>query len=316
MVIVVKVYTSLLELIGKTPIVEFSRYQEAEGVSANLLAKLENFNPGGSVKDRTAYAMIKKAETEGKLNEDSVIIEPTSGNTGIGLALVAASRGYKLMLVMPDTMSIERRDLLSALGAEVVLSDGKNGVKGAVALAEALRRQTPNSLILHQFENVANCESHRKNTAHEIWADLEGKIDIFVAGIGTGGTITGIGEFLKEKNPNIQVIGVEPAGSPFLSQEVAGSHKIQGIGIGFAPAILKREVIDEIMTITCKEAKAACQKIATTEGALLGISSGAAMCAAAKIGKRPENKGKNIVVICADTGERYLSTELFCAKYE
>jgi len=306
-----KVYKNIIELIGKTPMVEFSRYQEAEEVPAHLMAKLEYFNPGGSVKDRTAFAMIKQAELDGLLNKDSVIIEPTSGNTGIGLALVSASKGYQLMLVMPDTMSTERRDLLSALGANVVLSDGQDGMKGAVALAEEIHQQTDNSIILHQFKNEANVTSHRKNTAQEIWDDMDGNIDIFIAGVGTGGTITGIGEFLKGKNPDIQVIGVEPDCSPFLSRETSGPHKIQGIGIGFYPQILKRDVMDEIMTITCREAKAACQKLAATEGALMGISSGAAMLAAVRVGKRPENKGKNIVVICADNGERYLSTDLF-----
>jgi cysteine synthase A len=306
-----KVYNNMMELIGKTPMVRFLRYQEGEEVLANIIAKLEMFNPGGSVKDRTAHAMIKKAELDGLLNEDSVIIEPTSGNTGIGLALVAASKGYKLILVMPNTMSTERRDLLSALGARVVLSDGKQGVKGAVALAEELQQQTSKSIILHQFENEANSISHRMNTAREIWDDLDGEIDILVAGIGTGGTITGIGEFLKDKKPAVEVIGVEPDCSPFLSREIVGSHKIQGIGVGFMPAILKREIIDEILTVSCEDAKAVCQKIAATEGVLMGISSGAAMFAAVEIGKRPENVGKNIVVICPDTGERYLSTDLF-----
>lgn len=306
-----KVYNNMIELIGKTPIVRMSRYAAAEGVDANLMAKLEHFNPGGSVKDRTAFAMIKKAEQDGLLNENSVIIEPTSGNTGVGLAVVTASKGYKLVLVMPDTMSVERRDLLSALGAEVVLSDGKQGMKAAVALAEKLRDNTPNSIILHQFENTANAISHKNNTAKEIWEDLDGNIDIFISGIGTGGTVTGIGEFLKEQNPNIKVIGVEPDCSPFLTKDESGPHKIQGIGIGFYPPLLKREVMDEIVTVTCREAKAACQKIAATEGALMGISSGAAMLVATRVGKRPENKGKNILVICADNGERYLSTDLF-----
>lgn len=306
-----KVYKNIIELIGKTPMVEFSRYGAAEDVLANLIAKLEMLNPGGSVKDRTAYAMIKKAEADGLLNEDSVIIEPTSGNTGIGLALVAASKGYQLILVMPDTMSVERRDLLRALGAKVVLSDGSLGVKGAVSLAETILQETPTGIILHQFENEANSISHRENTAREIWEDLDGQVDIFVAGIGTGGTITGIGEFLKSKNPAIQIIGVEPDCSPFLSREIVGSHKIQGIGVGFEPTILKREVIDEIMTVSCRNSKITCQKMAQCEGVLMGISSGAAMFAAAEIGRRPENAGKNIVVICPDTGERYLSTDLF-----
>lgn len=306
-----KVAKGLIELIGKTPLVEVARYNETENLGGTVITKLEYFNPAGSVKDRAAYAMIEAAEAKGLLTDGAMIIEPTSGNTGIGLAFVAASKGYPLTLVMPETMSQERRDLLKALGANLVLSEGAKGMKGAIALAEELRDKTPGSIILQQFENPANPRIHRETTAVEIWEDLEGQVDIFVAGIGTGGTITGVGEFLKEKNPNVQIVAVEPDASPVLSKGVAGPHKIQGIGAGFVPSILNLDVIDEIITVVDTDARATAQKLARTEGILVGISSGAAVWAATQLAKRPENAGKKIVVVCPDTGERYLSTGLY-----
>lgn len=306
-----KVTKSLIELIGKTPLMELTRFNESEQVVGTVLAKLEYFNPAGSVKDRAAYGMIAAAEADGILHKGVSLIEPTSGNTGIGLAFVAAAKGYPLTLVMPETMSQERRDLLRALGAELVLSEGSKGMKGAIEKAKQLQAETPGSVILQQFENPANPEIHRQTTAPEIWEDLEGKIDIFVAGVGTGGTISGVGAFLKEKNPQVKVVAVEPIDSPVLSKGVAGPHRIQGIGAGFIPNNLNLEIIDEIMTVSNEDAKITCQKLAQTEGLLVGISSGAAVWAATKLAMAPENVGKNIVVICPDTGERYLSTGLF-----
>ena len=302
---------NLVELIGKTPLVELSRYREIYQLDANIIAKLEYFNPAGSVKDRSAIAMVTKAEEDGLLTNDSVLIEPTSGNTGIGLAMVCASKGYALTLVMPETMSQERRDLLKALGANVVLSNGSEGMKGAIMKAEALCNEIQGGILLHQFENPASSNYIYETMAPEIWADLDGQIDVFVACVGTGGTITGVGAFLKEKNPTIQVVAVEPDSSPILSRGLSGFHKIQGIGVGFIPNTLKREVIDEIITVKCTDAQMTCQRLSQTEGALVGISSGAAVWAASQLANRPENKEKNIVVVCADTGERYLSTDLF-----
>ena len=306
-----KVAKSLIDLIGKTPMLEISRYNEVEELKGTVIAKLEYFNPTGSVKDRAAYAMIKAAEEKGLLTENTMIIEPTSGNTGIGLAFVAASKGYSLTLVMPETMSQERRDLLRSLGANLVLSEGAKGMKGAIALAEELHAQNAESIILQQFENPANPAIHRETTAVEIWEDLDGDIDILVAGVGTGGTITGVGEFLKQKNPNIKIVAVEPTASPVLSQGVAGPHKIQGIGAGFVPAVLNREIIDKIITVLDQDAKETSQKLAQLEGVLVGISSGAAIWAATQLAKCADNEGKKIVVICPDTGERYMSTGLF-----
>jgi len=305
------IYNNLTELIGNTPMVRLKGFQKSEKFEGEILAKLESFNPTASVKDRAAIAMIEKAELEGKINASTVLIEPTSGNTGIGLAFVAASKGIALTLVMPETMSQERRDLLKALGANLVLSEGAKGMKGAIALAESLRDETPNSLILQQFENSANPAYHKATTAVEIWNDTDGAVDIFVSGVGTGGTLTGVGEFLKEKNPAIQVVAVEPAASPVLSGGNPGPHKIQGIGPGFVPAILKADLIDEVITVDADEAKSVAQKLAKAEGILVGISSGAALWAATELAKRPENAGKNIVVVLPDTGERYLSTGLF-----
>jgi len=302
---------SLLDLIGKTPILELTRYSEAKALKGTLIAKLEYFNPTGSLKDRAAYGMVKNAEEEKRLNEGVTLIEPTSGNTGIGLACVAAAKGYALTLVMPETMSQERRDLLQALGAKLVLSEGAKGMKGAIALAEELREQTPGAIILQQFKNEANPQIHRETTAREIWEDLAGNVDIFVAGVGTGGTITGVGEFLKDQNPDIQVVAVEPEASPVLSKGVAGPHKIQGIGAGFKPDILNLDVIDEVITVIDTDAISTCQTLSHTEGLVVGISSGAAVWAATQLAMRPENSGKNIVVVCPDTGERYLSTGLF-----
>ena len=306
-----KISKNLVDLIGKTPLLELSHYKEVHELGGTVIAKLEYFNPLGSVKDRAAYAMITKAEEEGILKKDTLLIEPTSGNTGIGLAFVAAAKGYDLTLVMPETMSKERRELLQALGAKLVLSEGAKGMKGAIALAKELQAQTPGSIILQQFENLANPAIHRQTTAVEIWEDTDGEVDIFVAGVGTGGTVTGVGEFLKEKNDAIQIVAVEPETSPMLSKGVAGPHKIQGIGAGFIPEILNRKVIDEVITVKDIDAKATAQKLARTEGVLVGISSGAAVWAATQLAKRPENVGKKIVVVCPDTGERYLSTGLF-----
>lgn len=305
------VYQSAAELIGKTPLLELNHYEEAEGVKAHLIAKLEYFNPAGSVKDRVALTMIEEAEKAGKLREGATIIEPTSGNTGIGIASVAAAKGYKAVLTMPETMSVERRNLLKAYGDEVVLTDGAKGMKGAIAKAEELQAETENSVILGQFINPANPKAHVNTTGPEIWEDLDGKVDIIVAGVGTGGTISGVGSYLKGKNPDVKVVAVEPAGSPVLTKGTPGAHKIQGIGAGFVPEILDRDVIDEIIAVEDEDAFTAGRAIATREGILVGISSGAALWAATELARRPENEGKNIVVILPDTGDRYLSTALF-----
>lgn len=306
-----KVAKKITELIGNTPLLEISNYEKQNRLEASIIAKVEYFNPLGSVKDRIALAMIEKAIEQGKINNDTVLIEPTSGNTGIGLAFVAASKGLKLILTMPDTMSIERRRIVSALGADVVLTPGAEGMKGAIKKAEELVNQYGNAIILQQFENEANPETHRKTTAEEIWNDTEGEVDIFVAGVGTGGTVTGTGEALKAKNPNIKVIAVEPASSPVLSGGKPGAHKIQGIGAGFVPDVMNLNIVDEVLPISNEDAFAASRTVAKTDGLLVGISSGAAIHAATILAKRPENKGKKIVVILPDTGERYLSTPLF-----
>lgn len=302
---------SLTELIGNTPLLEVTNYNKENKTEATIITKLEYFNPGGSVKDRIGYAMIVDAEEKGLLNKDSVIIEPTSGNTGIALAFVAAARGYRIVLTMPETMSVERRSLLAALGAELVLTPGPEGMKGAIRRAEELAQEIPHSFVPQQFKNPANPEYHRNTTAEEIWRDTEGKVDIFVAGVGTGGTITGVGEVLKKKNPDVKIIAVEPLDSPVLSGGNPGPHKLQGIGAGFVPDILNTQVIDEIIQVKHEDAFAAARKLAKTEGLLAGISSGAALHAATELAKKPENKGKNIVVLLPDTGERYLSTPLF-----
>ncbi len=306
-----KIYKNLLELIGNTPLVELSNYKEVSGSYANIIAKLEYYNPAGSVKDRIAKSMIEDAERNGLINKNTVIIEATSGNTGIGLAAIAASKGYRIILTMPETMSVERRNLLKAYGAELVLTEGAKGMKGAVARAQELSNEIENSFIPGQFINPANPYIHRTTTGPEIWNDTDGHIDIFVSGIGTGGTITGAGEFLKSKNPNIKVIAVEPFDSPMLSEGRAGPHKIQGIGAGFVPDVLNTKIYDEIITVKNEDAFAVGRKLCSTEGIITGISSGAALWAATEIGKRPENTNKNIVVILPDTGERYLSTPLF-----
>ena len=306
-----KISKSLTELIGKTPLLELSNYEKKNGLNAKIVAKLEYFNPGGSVKDRIALAMIDDAERRGVLKKGSVIIEPTSGNTGIGLASVAAARGYRLIITMPETMSVERRILMRAYGAEIVLTEGAKGMKGAIAKAEELAASTPNSFIPGQFDNPANPAIHRATTGPEIWEDTDGKVDIFVAGAGTGGTVTGVGEYLKSKNPNIKIVVVEPADSPVLSEGHAGPHKIQGIGAGFVPAVLNTAVYDEIIPVKNEDAFATARAIGTEEGLLVGISSGAAAWAATQLAKRPENAGKTIVVLLPDTGERYLSTALF-----
>lgn len=302
---------SLTELIGNTPMLEIMNYNKQNKLDATIITKLEYFNPGGSVKDRVGYAMIKDAEEKGLLNKDSVIIEPTSGNTGIALAFVAAAKGYRIILTMPETMSVERRSLLVALGAELVLTPGPEGMKGAIKRAEELAAEIPNSYVPQQFKNAANPAYHRITTAEEIWRDMDGKVDIFVAGVGTGGTITGVGEVLKAKNPNIKIVAVEPVDSPVLSGGNPGPHKIQGIGAGFIPDILNMSIIDEIIGITNEEAFETARKLAKSEGLLAGISSGAALHAATALAKRPENKGLNIVVLLPDTGERYISTPLF-----
>ncbi|MBQ5597950.1 MAG: cysteine synthase A [Clostridia bacterium] len=306
-----KIYTSADMLIGKTPLLELKNIEKRFGLKARLLAKVELFNPAGSVKDRVGLAMINDAEKSGKLTKDSVIIEPTSGNTGIGLASVAAARGYRLIIVMPDTMSVERRQIMKAYGAELVLSDGKKGMTGAIEKAEELSREIPNSFIAGQFVNPANPKAHYDTTGPEIYADTDGEVDIFVAGVGTGGTITGVGKYLKEKNPNVKIVAMEPASSPFLTKGVGGAHKIQGIGAGFIPEVLDTEVYDEVVTVENDDAFEMGRLIGKTEGILVGISSGAAVKAAVEVAKRPENEGKTIVVLLPDTGDRYLSTEMF-----
>lgn len=305
------IYKSVTELVGKTPLVELTNYEGEHNLEATLLAKLEYFNPAGSVKDRIAKEMIEQAEKSGALKKGSVIIEPTSGNTGIGLASVAASKGYRIIIVMPDTMSVERRNLMKAYGAELVLTDGANGMKGAIKKANELAEEIENSFIPGQFTNQANPEAHRKTTGPEIWEDTEGKVDIFVAGVGTGGTITGVGEYLKSKNPSVKVVAVEPASSPVLSQGKAGGHKIQGIGAGFVPDTLNTNVYDEIITVENEDAFETGAEIARKEGILVGISAGAAVWAATQLAKRTENKNKNIVILLPDTGDRYLSTPMF-----
>ena len=306
-----KIYTSADQLIGKTPLLELVHIEKELGLEAKILAKLEYFNPAGSVKDRIAKAMIDDAEASGKLKPGSVIIEPTSGNTGIGLASVAAARGYRIIIVMPETMSVERRQLMKAYGAELVLTEGAKGMKGAIAKADELAKEIPGSFIPGQFVNPANPAVHRATTGPEIWEDTDGKVDIFVAGVGTGGTVTGVGEYLKSQNPNVKVVAVEPAGSPVLSKGTPGAHKIQGIGAGFVPAVLNTGVYDEIIAVENEAAFAIGKKIGKSEGVLVGISSGAAVSAAIELAKRPENKGKTIVALLPDTGDRYLSTPLF-----
>ena len=305
------IYTSADQLIGNTPLLELTHIEQAENLQAKILAKLEYFNPAGSVKDRIAKAMIDDAEAAGKLKPGSVIIEPTSGNTGIGLASVAAARGYRIIIVMPETMSVERRQLMKAYGAELVLTDGAKGMKGAIAKADELAKEIPGSFVPGQFVNPANPEAHRRTTGPEIWQDTDGKVDIFVAGVGTGGTVTGTGSYLKAQNPAVKVVAVEPASSPVLSKGTAGAHKIQGIGAGFVPDVLDTKVYDEIIPVTNEDAFATGKLVGHKEGVLVGISSGAAVWAAIELAKRPENKGKNIVVLLPDTGDRYLSTPLF-----
>ena len=305
------IYTSADQLIGKTPLLELTHIEKNEGLEARILAKLEYLNPAGSVKDRIARAMIDDAEERGLLHSDSVIIEPTSGNTGIGLASVAAARGYRIIIVMPETMSVERRQLMKAYGAELVLTDGAKGMKGAIAKAEELAQTIPNAFIPGQFVNPANAAAHRETTGPEIWTDTDGQVDIFVAGVGTGGTITGVGEYLKQQNPAVRIVAVEPASSPVLSKGTAGAHKIQGIGAGFIPEVLNTDIYDEIITVTNENAFATGKLVGRTEGVLVGISSGAAVWAAIELARRPENKGKTIVALLPDTGDRYLSTPLF-----
>ena len=308
---IIMIYKSAAELIGKTPLMELTNFEKANNLEAKIIAKLEYFNPAGSVKDRIAKGMIDDAEAKGLLNKDSVIIEPTSGNTGIGLASVAAARGYRIIIVMPETMSIERRKLMKAYGAELVLTEGAKGMNGAIEKADELAKEIPNSFSPGQFVNPANPEVHRQTTGPEIWEDAEGKVDIFVAGVGTGGTITGIGSYLKSQNPNVKVVAVEPLTSPVLSQGKSGAHKIQGIGAGVVPKVLDTKVYDEIITVDNEDAFETGREIGRNEGILVGISSGAAVWAARELAKRPENKGKNIVVLLPDTGDRYLSTPLF-----
>ncbi len=306
-----KIYTSADQLIGRTPLLELSHIEKEDGLGARILGKLEYFNPAGSVKDRVARAMLDDAEERGLLNQDSVIIEPTSGNTGIGLASVAAARGYRIIIVMPETMSVERRQLMKAYGAELVLTEGSKGMTGAIARAEELKEEIPGGFIPGQFVNPANSAAHRTSTGPEIWEDTEGKVDIFVAGVGTGGTITGVGEYLKGKNPNVKIVAVEPKDSPVLSEGHAGSHKIQGIGAGFVPEVLNTRIYDEVIPVANEDAFAVGRRIGRSEGVLVGISSGAAAWAAIELAKRPENAGKTIVVLLPDTGDRYLSTSLF-----
>ena len=306
-----KIAEKLTDLIGNTPLLELSNLEKEEGLESLLIAKLEYFNPLGSAKDRVGYAMIEQGIKDGVINQDTVIIEPTSGNTGIGLAFSAATKGLRLILTMPDTMSIERKRIVSALGAEVVLTEGSKGMAGAIEKAEELKKEYGNAFIPQQFENSANSDIHRKTTAEEIWRDMDGDVDIFVASIGTGGTITGVGEALKEKNPQVQVVGVEPADSPVLSGGKPGPHKIQGIGAGFIPGVLNVGILDEVITVENEAAFETARRVAKTDGVLVGISSGAALYAALQVAKRPENKGKKIVVLLPDSGERYLSTELF-----
>ena len=306
-----KIYTSADQLIGHTPLLELTHLEKAEGLKTKILAKLEYFNPAGSAKDRVAKAMIDDAEAKGLLKEGAVIIEPTSGNTGIGLASVAAARGYRTIIVMPETMSVERRQLMKAYGAELVLTEGAKGMSGAIAKAEQLAKEIPGGFVAGQFVNPANPEAHRQTTGPEIWEDTDGKVDIFVAGVGTGGTITGVGEYLKSKNPNVKIVAVEPAGSPVLSGGKPGPHKVQGIGAGFVPQVLNTSVYDEIIPVENEDAFQTSRRIGSTEGVLVGISSGAAAWAALQLAKRPENEGKTIVALLPDTGDRYLSTELF-----
>ena len=306
-----KIYENITELIGSTPLMELKNFEKENNLEAKIIAKLEYFNPAGSVKDRIAKAMIEDAEAKGLINKDTLIIEPTSGNTGIGLAAVAASRGYKIILTMPETMSMERRNLLKAYGAQIVLTEGAKGMKGAIEKAKEISQNTPNSFIPGQFENMANPQMHKKTTGPEIWNDTDGKVDIFVAGVGTGGTLSGVGEFLKSKNPDIKIVAVEPKDSPVLSQGHSGAHKIQGIGAGFIPDTLNTKIYDEIITVSNEDAFKTGRFLAQKEGILVGISCGAAAFAAKELAKRPENKNKMIVVLLPDTGERYLSTEMF-----
>ena len=306
-----KIYKDATELIGNTPLVEFNHSEKKEGLNAKILAKLEYFNPAGSVKDRIAKEMIEDAERKGTLKPGATIIEPTSGNTGIGLASIATAKGYKAIIVMPETMSVERRNIIKAYGAEIVLTEGAKGMKGAIAKAEELSKEIPDSFVAGQFVNPANPEAHRKTTGPEIWNDTDGKVDIFVAGVGTGGTVTGVGEYLKQQNPDVKVVAVEPATSPVLSKGTAGAHKIQGIGAGFVPDTLNTKIYDEIITIDNDAAFEGGKEIASIEGILVGISSGAAFVAAKELAKRPENAGKTIVVLLPDSGDRYYSTPLF-----
>ncbi len=309
-----KIYKNLAELVGRTPLLEVANYSTGKDLKATILTKLEYFNPAGSVKDRIAKAMIEDAEKKGVLKPGSVIIEPTSGNTGIGVASVGTAKGYKVIIVMPETMSVERRSLIKAYGAEIVLTEGAKGMKGAIAKADELASETPNSFIPGQFVNPANPEIHKNTTGPEIWEDTDGKVDIFVAGVGTGGTVTGVGEYLKSQNPNVKIVAVEPADSPVLSEGKSGPHKIQGIGAGFVPDVLNTKIYDEIITVKNEDAFAGSRELSKKEGLLVGISSGAAIFAATELAKRPENAGKTIVALLPDTGERYLSTALFEEK--